>query len=472
MTRPPFRLPFYFLLILLLAGTAHADAERSTELAEQRLTDLIAAINSDDDEVRRRFVETAYAADANVEELTEQLGRIKRLTGGVDLHGEVEVSDDGVSALVRNRGDQLWVRLGLGLASGLLTEVRLEVTSPPRDLDGPRLDRAGLIAALETSLDGFSGAIDLRRGDDVLFQHATGLASRRFSVPNRLDTRFNLGSMNKMFTAVAIAKLVEAGTLDYDDRLIDHLPDYPRHDGVEDITIHHLLTHTSGFGSYWEPLFAANFTEIRSHTALLALTADQPLDFAPGSRFGYSNTGYVALGRIIEVVTGDDYFDHVREHVFEPAGMHDTDSWAYDDVVPDLATGYTREQRGQGAWRSNVFQHAVKGCAAGGGYATVGDLQRFASALWGDRLVSAATRQRLHTVNTAGSRPTGYGYGFGIRGEGALSSIGHNGGAPGINGELKHYPELDITVAILANESRAATRLLRRVEELLARFEG
>ncbi|MDQ4079434.1 MAG: beta-lactamase family protein, partial [Gemmatimonadota bacterium] len=184
--------------------------------------------------------------------------------------------------------------------------------------------------------DGFSGTMMVARDGRPLFQHACGLANRADSVPMKLDTRLNLGSMNKMVTAVAIAQLVEEGKLTFDDAVGEHLVDYPNADVRNKVRIHHLLTHTSGLGSYFnEEFMNASRTRFRSVRDFMALVEKENLAFEPGTRWAYSNSGFMLLGAIIERVSGMSYFDYVRERIFQPAGMTDTDSYEMDDVVPN-----------------------------------------------------------------------------------------------------------------------------------------
>ena len=283
--------------------------------------------------------------------------------------------------------------------------------------------------------DRFAGTVLVARGDEPVFVKAYGLASRRFNVPNRVDTRFNLGSMNKMFTAVAIARLAEQGRLDYQDLVARHVPDYPNRAVAESVRIHHLLTHTSGLGSYWNDEYEARWARLRTVEDFLSLFVDESLAFDPGSRFQYSNAGFILLGHVIERLTGQPYDEHVRENIFEPAGMFDTDAFAVDRPVPNVAIGYTRlgeDGRGDdGPLRNNLFLHPVKGGPAGGGYSTAGDLLRFSMALVEHRLVGPETLRVLMTGKVDAGPLTHYAYGFGVETVNGREAIGHGGGSTG-----------------------------------------
>lgn len=306
--------------------------------------------------------------------------------------------------------------------------------------------------------DRFSGAVLVAKGDRVLVRAAYGLADHAFAVANRVDTKFNLGSMNKMFTAVAVGQLVEAGKLSFTDTLAEVLPDYPNQAFARAATIHHLLTHTSGIGgTAFPPELFEQRDRYRRPADYLPLFADEAPLFPPGARFEYANHGYLVLGLVIERLSGQDYDDYVREHVFEPAGMRDTAARAWDEVTPNLAVGYMRgpaDPLGLQPRRTNVSMLPFRGSPAGGGYSTVDDLLAFAHALRDHRLVGAAMLETLTApkVETPWKDPARrYGYGFLSHHRNGREIRGHGGGAPGINGELQIFQDGSYTVAVLGN---------------------
>ncbi len=259
---------------------------------------------------------------------------------------------------------------------------------------GPQWTDAQVTSALTATLDSlaragaFSGAALLAKGDQVLLRQGYGLASRRFATPNRPDTKFCLGSINKIFTRIAVEQLARAGKLKLDDRIDRYLPSYPR-EAAAKITIQMLIDHRAGVPDIFGPKYmTADRTQLRSVSDWVALIQDQPLRFQPGTREEYSNGGYVLLGAIVEKVSGKNYYDYVRERIFDPAGMKDTDSYETDDPVANLASGYTRRLGGasEGPWRDNETTRPGRGSPAGGGYSTVDDLFRFAQALRSGKL--------------------------------------------------------------------------------------
>ncbi len=320
--------------------------------------------------------------------------------------------------------------------------------------------------------DAFSGAVLLAKDGRVVYERAVGEANKAWKTPNRIDTKFNLGSMNKMFTAVAIAQLAERGALSYSDPISKHLGEsWLPSDVAETITIEHLLTHTSGLGSYFNDEFMsasrARFREVDDYKPLIA--DDRPT-FEPGSDWQYSNSGFMLLGAIVQAASGLDYFDYMREHVYGPAGMTNSDCYDLDRPVPNLAEGYIRERADGGiAYRNNLFMHVIRGGPAGGGYSTVRDLFTFAEALRNDRLISAASRDTLWSLKP--SSPD-YGYGFSIEELPTGRVVGHSGGFPGINSLLDIHVDGGWTCATMSNCGDAAAMTVgRRMNDLVARVK-
>jgi D-alanyl-D-alanine carboxypeptidase len=334
------------------------------------------------------------------------------------------------------------------------------------DLVLHRVSEADAVAALSAQAheladaDAFSGAFLVARDGTVLIQEARGLADREAGTPNTVDTQFRIGSMNKMFTAVAILRLIEAGELALDDPVGKHLPDYPSGETASTVTIRHLLSHTGGTGDIFGPEFERNRATLREHNDYVKLYGTRSPSFEPGTRFEYSNYGFVLLGATIEAVSGTSYYDYVRDNVFRPAGMTATDSLPESEVVPDRSVGYMRSSP-DGPWRPNTDTLPWRGTAAGGGYSTAGDLLRFGEALRTGTLLSEAAL--AEAIRPQSEQP--YGLGFDMRGEGSLRSFGHGGGAPGMNGELRVFPELGYVVVSLSNlDPPAAGRLVEFFE--------
>jgi D-alanyl-D-alanine carboxypeptidase len=343
---------------------------------------------------------------------------------------------------------------------------RVELLVTPRpssavDLVLRRMTQADAVAALRdhaaerARADEFAGAVLVARRGKVLIRDAWGRADRKAEIANTPATRFRIGSMNKMFTAVATLQLVEARELALDDPIGKHLRRYPNKEVAAKVTVRHLLTHTGGTGDIFGPEFDQHRLQLREHRDYLNLYGRRGLTQEPGARFEYSNYGFVLLGALIERVTGGSYDDYVRDHVFRPAGMRSTGALPESVDVPDRAVGYLRTAPGSD-WAPNTDTLPWRGTAAGGGYSTVDDLLRFAQALGSGRLLSKATLAEATTPHQQQ-----YGYGFDMQGQGRLASYGHGGGAPGMNGELRIFPGLGYVVVGLSNlDPPAASELV------------
>lgn len=325
----------------------------------------------------------------------------------------------------------------------------------------------------KTWLDGragaFSGVVLIARGDTIEALHAYGLADRAAGRRNAPDTRFNLGSINKTFTAIAIAQLIQDGRLTLDDTLAKHLPDYPNREAAARITIRDLITHRSGIATFMRAEFGS-----ASLADMTRTVGSEPMAFEPGARQEYSNGGYVVLGRIVEVVSGRSYAAYVAERIYKPAGMTNTGFLNEGERDPAVALGYfTADAQGRpqmGAQTGIMGTNPpAPGNPAGGGYSTATDLFRFARALKGGRLLDQ--RMTDYVLNGTFAGTPGPKFGFALREQmsGTRRFIGNGGGAPGVNAEFRFEPAGDATVVVLANVSPpAATQLLT---EILGRIE-
>lgn len=350
-------------------------------------------------------------------------------------------------------------------------------TPSPRLSDAQIVERLDAITHGLAADDAFSGTVLFAKNGKVLYAHAYGYADRAFDAPNRIDTKFNLASAGKMFTAVSILQLAQGGRLSLDDTLIKHVPDYPNRALASRVTIRQLLTHTAGMGDIFTPEFlASSRAKYRNLAGYVPLFVDKTLLFEPGTRWSYSNAGYLVLGLVIEHVSGQSYYDYVRDHVFKPAGMVDTDNYSVDDVVPNLALGYTTSGDDGGRpdprnpRRTNTLVLPARGSAAGGGYSTVGDLLRFAQALRGRKLLDAEHTQLLmygKVVPDSSTPNRTYGFGMTEVTYRGVRIIGHDGAFPGVASSLSMYPELGYTVAVLSNDDGGARSVDNRMRWLL-----
>jgi D-alanyl-D-alanine carboxypeptidase len=459
MTAASWRALVTLLAVLFVAAPAAAQPEIPQTPAGKVFAAWLAAFNSADPAQLRAF-DAAYPRKETPP--VEDRLRFREMTGGFTLV-RVEKSEPlSLTVLVQEKGSDTVARMETEVSADdppKILKSTLEAIPHPPDLAVPRLSEGEALAALSARVDElakndqFSGAVLVARHGKVLLQKAWGRANRETGAPATLDTRFRIGSMNKMFTAVAILQLVEAGKLALDDPIGKYLTAYPNKDVASKVTVRHLLTHTGGTGDIFGPEFEKNRLTLRTHSDYLKLYGARALDGEPGKQFNYSNYGFVLLGALIEKVTGMSYYDYVESKIFRPAGMTSTGSLTEADSVPNRSTGYMKRD---GAWVPNTDTLPWRGTAAGGGYSTVGDLLRFAEALEAGKLISKKTLAEATTPHLQG-----YGYGFGIRGEGPSRSYGHGGGAPGMNGELRVFPQLGTVLVALSNlDPPAATRVV------------
>ena len=306
-----------------------------------------------------------------------------------------------------------------------------------------------------------SGAVLVAKDGVTIASKAAGIANRATGAPIALNTKFNLGSMNKMFTAVAVAQLAQAGRLAFNDPVGKHLPDYPNKEVADKVTIHQLLTHTSGMGLYWNEKFMAQREKLLTVAAHLPLFASDPLTFPPGEKFQYSNSGYMVLGAIIEKVSGQDYYSYIQERICTPAGMSDTGFYEPGREIPNLAIGYSSmsdDGKPLEEPRDNTNIREIRGGPAGGGYSTVQDMVKFHMALRSYKLLSKEQTALVKTGKVDGPGGSRYGYGFGDNISEGKHIVGHNGGAPGIAANFEMYPELGYTAVLLMNTDPPAMR--------------
>lgn len=330
-------------------------------------------------------------------------------------------------------------------------QVSHEGAQRPPDLAIPRLTQTAVNTATDTKTDTMvkndklSGAMLAERNGRVVYKRLWGQENRETRAPITEKTKFRLGSMNKMFTAVAALQLVSQGKLTLDGTVGQYLPDYPNKDIATKVTIRMLLTHSGGTGDFFGPEFDKNRTTLKNNEDYVKLFGARAPVFAPGSLERYSNYGFILLGHVVQTVSGEDYYAYIDRHIFAPAGMKDSGSQPENVAVPNRSSGYTFKD---GKWISNADTLPWRGMAAGGGYSTVGDLLKFAHALESGKLLPKALLEQATNYQTNGKW---YGFGFIVNGEGAARSYGHSGGAPGMNGELKIYPAARIVVVALSN---------------------
>ncbi|MEO6526922.1 MAG: serine hydrolase domain-containing protein [Gemmatimonadaceae bacterium] len=458
------------LVVVLMLCVSHPTlAQMPDTPAGNRLTGWLDAFNSDRQDALKSFVEqhVPAASRSRLLEASPQTFEFRARSGGFDFKKAEASTPTHLAALVQERGSDRIARIVIDVepdSAHRVTSLAIGLVPRPPELATPRLSEQALVASLEEKLardaaaGRFSGAVLVARQGRTVFEHAYGLADREKKVPNTIDTRFRIGSMNKMFTGVAVLQLAQAGKLRLDAPLGTYLTDYPNKDVAGKVTIHHLLTHGGGTGDIFGPQFEAKRRSLRTIQDYVKLYGARGLSFEPGSKWEYSNYGFLLLGAVIERVSGMSYYDYVASHVFAPAGMMSTASMPEDSIVPLRSKGYTRDPATSGL-ASNEATLPYRGTSAGGGYSTVRDLARFAAALREHKLLNATYTELLTTGKV--DTPMGkYAYGFGDQDSDGVRLFGHGGGAPGMNGDLQIDPRSGYVTAVLANLDPPAAQLI------------
>jgi CubicO group peptidase (beta-lactamase class C family) len=393
--------------------------------------------------------------------------RLRTMTGGMSIYRIEEDTDTHLVALMKeNRG--VYSESTIDLASvnpPVVAGMMGHPVPPPEGSGNPAandnqlVDRVqGHVAAMNGP-DAFSGAILIAHNGKIVLDQAWGMADESNHIGNTVDTQFCIGSMNKMFTAVAILQLAGHGKLALDKPIAAYWPDYPNHDLASRVTLRELLNHTGGTGDIFTPEYEAHREETRALADYVKLFGGRPVAFEPGSRMEYSNYGFILLGRIIELVSGEPYQKYVLEHIYLPAGMVHTDSRPETDHVNGRAIGYTPGPHGP---VPNTDGMPWSGTSAGGGYSTVRDLFLFAEALQSGKLLDPAL---LREATQASPMRPDYGMGFYVLQGGGY---GHGGGAAGINGELHILPHSGYVLVALANrDPRMATNMVDFITSIL-----
>lgn len=444
---------------LALAGAA---AELPPTPAGKVLAGYLEALNSGNKEKLETFIK-AHRPDRP--DALERMADLRWNTGGFDVYSVESSQATNIQAVLLEReGGGRYNRMSVTVSDGepaVITRITLNVIPPPAGAPVPeRLTERAAVAAWEAEIDKaaaagkFSGVWLWAKNGKAVTSGARGKANRERGIDNTLSTRFRIGSMNKMFTAVAALQLVERGKLSLDDTVGKVLPDYPNAHVASKVKVRHLLSHTGGTGDIFGPEFEAHRLELKTLQDYVKLYGARDLQFEPGTKWEYSNYGFLLLGVLIEKVSGKSYYDYVAENIYKVAGMTDSGSEPQSVEVPNRSKGYMRDQF---ELVSNEPTLPWRGTSAGGGYTTAGDLMKFAGALMSNKLLKAET---LAEATRAQFTTGDYGFGFQVGRPSEVRSYGHGGGAPGMNGILRVYPESGQAVVVLCNlDSPSASRM-------------
>jgi len=452
--------------LLLIAAALTAPAAPASETTSlQVFKQWLDAFNSGDSARMTAFWQK-YGRNGADDRVAGDM-RLRTMTGGMAIYKVEEDTDTHLVALMKeNRGAYSESTMDLASVNPpVIAGMMGHPVPPPEGSGNPAVNYdqlAGLVRDHVASMNGpeaFSGAILIAHNGTTVLDQAWGMADQTNHIGNTVDTQFCIGSMNKMFTAVAILQLAERGELALDKPIATWWPDYPNRDLASRVTVRELLNHTGGTGDIFTPEYDAHRQDTRSLADYVRLFGNRPVAFEPGSRMEYSNYGFILLGRLIELVSGEPYQKYVEEHIYKPAGMMHTDSRPEADHVSGRAIGYTL--RGN-ALVPNTDEMPWSGTSAGGGYSTVRDLFLFAEALRSGKLLDL---KLLREATQASPKRPDYGMGFYVLPDGGY---GHGGGAPGINGELHILPHNGYVLIALANrDPRMASDMVDFITSIL-----
>ena len=316
----------------------------------------------------------------------------------------------------------------------------------------------------------FSGTVLVAKDGNIIYEKAFGYADYESKIPNETGTRFNLCSIGKTFTAVLIMQLVESGKLSLTEPIAAYLPEY-KIPNKDKITIHHLLTHTSGLFNYMaHPDYRNTKGSLKSIDDVMKLVEDQKLVFdTPGEKMSYSNSGFIVLGKIIEKTTGKTYADYLKEKILDPLNMTNTILPVTGQVIPNNANGYKVSMERK-VMRTNTN---VPAFSDGGLHTTAEDMLKYDRALYGTMLLKEETKDLMFAGGSENlekyktSSFTNYSYGWGVRDVMGRRQIGHSGGIEGINTLFIRFPSEKITIIILSNYDGAADYIARNLRAVV-----
>lgn len=339
------------------------------------------------------------------------------------------------------------------------------------------LDSASIEKVIQNHPD-FSGVVQVRQEGKSLFGAGYGYANRADELPNTLDTRFGTASGTKTLTGVGICQLVEQGKLNFETRLAEVLDVlFPQFD--PSVTVHHLLTHTSGVPDYFDEDiqddYGALWLErpsymVRSPRDFLPMFQNHAMQFVPGERFKYNNSGFVLLGLIIEAVSGQSYTDYVNQAILQAAGMSDSGFFALNQLPARTALGYVPMENGQ--WRSNIFDIPIIGGGDGGVFVTAPDMGRFWDAVFNHRLMSSEMTKQFLLPHARYQWETGatsaYGYGIWmLPGEDSILRYYAQGGDPGVEFVSTVFPKEALDITVISNVDEGASDVYNALKGLV-----
>jgi CubicO group peptidase (beta-lactamase class C family) len=497
MIKPAVTILICLLLIFISPRPATAQTEVSLPdtPAGQQLKAWLRVFDSGNDQTFKQFIINQYGkallTENDADYRADRQARTYLDTRGFLLRYIEKSSQTEIVVLAQSHLTELWFRLTMKVeptSPHLISEYTPQRIPPPAMFPPKKLSQKQFVNEVKrfvnrlVAADAFSGTLLIAKDGRPIFRTAHGLASKAYQVPNRLDTKFSIASVGKMFTAVSIAQLEEQGKLSYTDPIGKYLTDYPNQEVARKVTIHHLLTHSSGLGDTYSAKYICRKGILKQVKDWLPLFIDdpKPLAFEPGTRWQYSNQGFILLGAIIEKVSGENFFNYIQKHIFDPAGMVNTGYYEGDRDTPNMAMGYTNfEDLGEdnyqfhlGERRNVSLYNGARGGPTGGAASTLDDLLRFQLALRDNKLISAKSLELLTSTKILARKydanQTYWGYGFELELVNGQRVIGHGGGDLGVSSGIRWYPDSgNYSFVVLSNYDRGGILVNYKLEEMI-----
>jgi D-alanyl-D-alanine carboxypeptidase len=455
-------------LFVIISPNSYGSIQSDQETNSSKIiTAYVEAFNNSEESMKKFILENISSHSLSARPLESRLAVYKQLKddmGIIELKKIDATSESMISAIIHTQNGE-WFRFTFEFDSGLpnkIAGIRIEDTGEPELSGSVKISEVAALQSIakyldeQTKKDQFSGSVLIAKKGKPIFKRAYGEANKEFNVRNRPETKFNLGSINKIFTQIAVGQLYEQGKLSYTDPIVKYLPDYPNKTAAEKVTIRQLLDMSSGIGDFFGEKFDNTPKDkLRANSDFLSLFARDSLLFEPGSRRQYSNGGYIVLGEIIGKISGQDYYTYVKKNIFEPAAMNNSDSFEEDIPILNLAEGYTRDSVNQ-PWRKNIYTRPVRGSSAGGGYSTVEDLLNFTVALENGKFFNRSDTWNIlkgEPVNNDSKKQGG---------------VGIFGGAPGINSGIETDIGKGYNAIVMSNYDPPAARdVMKKIRSLL-----
>ncbi len=338
------------------------------------------------------------------------------------------------------------------MLSAIALLITVQITAQPLNIKKLAVDYDKML--LEQFKPDETGCAALvAKGGQIIYHKAFGLANMELNVPMQPEMVFRIGSITKQFTAISILQLMEQGKLSLQDDITRFIPDYPTH--AYSITIEHLLTHTSGIKSYTNmDNYIENVRTDMKPAELIDVFKNQPMEFAPGTKWNYNNSGFFLLGYIIEKISGKSYADYIQENIFTPVGMTSTCFGSDSKIIKNRAYGY---QPGYEGTENSMYCSMTQPYSAGSIMSTVGDLFKWHQALYAGKLVKKETLERALTeYKLKDGKGTNYGYGFSLSQLQGSPTVEHGGGIFGYLTFAVYLPKEDVYVALFSNNTAKA----------------